>query len=139
MIFQGKFPKNFDFFQVILYKISIFHGKFQRNIDFSGKNWLFTAVSRQIILFLFKSHNFRIYFLYMIRYNNILRPVHDPTTPCSKSCGVATPQLPRIDAYASWNLDHFFLHSSWPLFVSYELRLTAVDNRSMLKMSLLEE
>src|SRR6218665_3662012 len=47
------------------------------------------------------------------RYNNILRPVHDPTTPPAtplrpprrppgpKSGWVATPQLPRIDGYAS--------------------------------------
>ena len=37
--------------------------------------------SGQIILFLFKSNHFRIYFLYMIRYNNISRPVHDPNEP----------------------------------------------------------
>ena len=61
----------------------------------------------QIILFLFKSHNFRTYFLYMISNNNILRPAHDLTTPLrppydppAQNMGVATPQLPRIDAYA---------------------------------------
>jgi len=36
------------------------------NFDFPGKNWSFTAMSGQIILFLFKSHHFRTYFLYMI-------------------------------------------------------------------------
>jgi len=46
-----------------------------------AKSWLFTVISGQISLFLFKSHHFRKYFLYMIRYNNILRPVHDPTIP----------------------------------------------------------
>ena len=95
-IFQGKFAKNYDFFQVILYKIPIFHGKFPKNIYFAGKNWLFTAISGQIILFLFKSHHFRTYFLYIIRYNNILRPVHDPlATPhdptCPKSGGSRPP------------------------------------------------
>ena len=45
----------------------------------------------KIILFLFKSHHFWTYFLYMIRDNNISRPVHDlhdplrpQKTPCSK-------------------------------------------------------
>src|SRR6218665_3930486 len=62
-----------------------------------------------IILFLFKSHHFRTYFLYMIRYNNILRPVHDPSAtpprrPCPKSGG-RDPQPPRIDAYAVDALD----------------------------------
>ena len=98
--FQGKFAKNFEFFQIILYKIPIFHGKFPKNIDFPGKNWLFTAISGQIILFLFKSHHFRTYFLYMIRYNNILRPVHDPTTapmtPLPKIWGSRPPKPPGL-------------------------------------------
>src|SRR6218665_490286 len=47
-MFQGKFPKNFDFL-----------GDFTENFDLPGKNWLFTAISGQIILFLFKSHHFR--------------------------------------------------------------------------------
>src|SRR6218665_1267590 len=58
-------------------KISLFSGNFT-NFDFLGKNWPFTATSGQIILFFFKSHHFRTYFLYMIRYNNISRPAHDP-------------------------------------------------------------
>jgi len=36
MIFQGKFPQNFDFFQVILLKNSIFQGKFPKNFDILG-------------------------------------------------------------------------------------------------------
>ena len=56
---------------------------------------LFTATFGQIIIFLFKSHHFRTYFLYMIRYNNISRPVHDPpATPrhsCPKSVGSRPP------------------------------------------------
>jgi len=117
LIFQGKFPKTIDFFQVISQKFLIFQGKFLKNFDFlgnftenfdlPGNNWLFTAISGQIILFLFKSHHFRTYFLCMIRYNNILRPVHDPMTPlrpprslCPKSGGLRPP-TPRIDAYVN--------------------------------------
>jgi len=62
------------FFQANFRKISIFSS----NFDFPGKNWPFTATSVQIILLILKSHPFRTYFLYMIRYNNISRPVHDP-------------------------------------------------------------
>ena len=64
---------------------------------------VFTAASGKIILFLFKSHHFLTYFLYMTRYrpNNISRPVHDPPAtphnPMSKSGG-RYPQSPRIDA-----------------------------------------
>jgi len=79
-----------------------FLGDFTENFDLPGKNWLFTAISGQIILFLFKRHHFRTYFLYTIRYNNILRPVHDPMTPSAtplrppttlpvQNLGVATP------------------------------------------------
>src|SRR6218665_2407853 len=50
-------------------------------------------------LFLFKSHHFRTYFLYMIRYNNIVRPDHDARPP-AQNLGVATPNRSRIDAYA---------------------------------------
>src|SRR6218665_3319963 len=70
---------------------------FRKKIDFPGTNCLFTAISGQIFLFLFKSHHFQTFFLYMIRYNNILRPVHD--SPCPKSGG-RDPPTPRIDAYA---------------------------------------
>src|SRR6218665_649416 len=90
--FLGQISEKVRFLQVIsqknsickanFRKISIFLDNFTKYLDFPSKNWLFTAISGQIILFLFKSHHFRTYFLYMIRYNNILRPVHDPpTTP----------------------------------------------------------
>src|SRR6218665_3332803 len=77
--------ENFDFFQAI------------KKFDFQAKSCPLTATSGQIILFLFKSNHFRTYFLYMIRYNNISRPVHDsndptatlPATP-AKNLGVAT-------------------------------------------------
>src|SRR6218665_2418592 len=73
--FLEKCSKNFDFFQIISQRNSIFQGKFPTNcdflgnfkkIDFPGKNWLFTAIFGQIILFLFKSHHFLTYFLYTL-------------------------------------------------------------------------
>jgi len=62
--------------------------------------------SRQIILFRLKSHHFRTYFLYMIGYNNVSPPVHDPLhdplrfhdSP-ARNLGVVIPPTPRIDAY----------------------------------------
>ena len=95
LTFPGKFPENFDFFR-----------QFKIFLDFPGKNWPFPATSGQISLFLFKTHHFQTHFLYMIRYNNISRPIHDnprplcepPRPPCPKSGGVATPKSPRIDA-----------------------------------------
>ena len=90
-IFLGKFPKSFDF---------TISGNFTRNFDFPGKNWLFTAISWQIILSFFKSHHFRRYILYMIRY--ILRhprppaTLCDPTTPCPKSGGRDPPNPPGL-------------------------------------------
>src|SRR6218665_3799194 len=61
-------------------KNSIFQAISQK-FQFSRQNCPFTAASGQIILFLFKSHLFRTYLLYIIRYNNIPRPVHDPLRP----------------------------------------------------------
>jgi len=100
--FPGKFLKKLflgnltqkTFFPGIFKKIRFFQAISQK-INFPGKNWPFTATPRLIILFLFNSHHFRTYFLYMIRGNNISRPVHDlpanpcdpPTTPCPKSGG----------------------------------------------------
>jgi len=81
-VFPGKFTKNFDFFQAISPKNFDFPGRYFRMTFFpfiqtklaiysffrlSRQNWPFTATSGQIILFLFKSHHFRTYFLYMIR------------------------------------------------------------------------
>ena len=85
--FHANFRKNFDFFR-----------QFYKNFDSPGKNWSFTATSRQIILFLCKNHHFRTYLLYMIRYNNILRPVHDPTRPPCPKSGGHDPNPLRLDA-----------------------------------------
>jgi len=80
--FLGQFPQNFEFvsgnltinrfLRTHFWKISIFSGNFiqnsdfscqiSENIDFPGKNWLFTAISGQII---FKGHHFRTYLMYM--------------------------------------------------------------------------
>jgi len=81
-IFTGNFTKMFNFSRQISVKFRLFR-QIHKKIRFSRKNWLFrpTAISGQIILFLFQSHHFRTYFLYIVRYNNILRPVHDPHDP----------------------------------------------------------
>ena len=122
LIFPGKFPKKFDFFQAIS----------QKYFDFPGKNWPFTATSEQIILFLFQSHHFRTYFLYMIRYNDrpISRPVHDPLQPprhpCLKSGG-RDPLTPRIDAPALRQVRMYHIATSlaiWPLHSTFHNRLS---------------
>src|SRR6218665_3031405 len=97
---RGSGSKEFRFFQANFRKILISSGNLKK-CSFLGKNCPFTATSELIILFLFKSHHFRTYFLYTIRYNNISRPVHDPSPrpPCNlprppaKNLGVATPTL----------------------------------------------
>ena len=108
-IFRNKFAKNFDFFRVILYKMPIFTANFRKISIFQAKIGYLQLFLWQIILFLFKSHHFRTYFLYMIRYNNISRPVHDPTNPLRPTLRPSTtplpkiwgsrPPTPRIDAY----------------------------------------
>src|SRR6218665_3950057 len=80
LIFPGKFTKHLGF-----------SGNFTRSVDFPGKTWPFTATSGQIILFLFKSHHFRTYFLCMIRYNNNYF-MTSPRPP---------PQNQRIDTFAN--------------------------------------
>src|SRR6218665_1203362 len=78
--------------------------EFLKKIDFPGKKCSFRATSEQIILFLFKSHQFRKNFLYIIRYNNISRLVHDPSLthhhPPGKKLGGATPQPPGLTPLA---------------------------------------
>ena len=72
--FQAISPKHFNFFRQIYERFQFLEAISQKKFDFPGKNWPLTATSGQIILFLFKSHHFQTYFLYMIRYNNISRP-----------------------------------------------------------------
>src|SRR6218665_3845363 len=93
-----------QFFLANFEKFRFFSGNFIKKFRFSRQNWPFTAASGQIILFFFKSHHFRTYFLYMIRYNNISRPPTTPLrppTPPSQNLGIATPNPPRIDAPAA--------------------------------------
>ena len=69
--FSRQISENFVFFRQFHTKIWFFPGKFSKNFNFlgnftkishfPGKNWSFTAISGQIILFLFKSHHFRTY------------------------------------------------------------------------------
>jgi len=95
LIFSGNFTKKFRFFQAISRKMSIFSRNFTKNLYFTGKNWPSTATIGQIIWFLFKSHHFQTYFLYILSFNNISRPIHNPLP---KIWGVANPQSPRIYA-----------------------------------------
>src|SRR6218665_3704973 len=103
-------------------KILTFSGNCSKNFEFPGKNCSFTAISGQIILFLFKSHHFRKYFLNMLRYNNISRPVHEPpatplrtppTTPV-QNLGGRDPQPARIDA-PDYHYPFFLLGEKTPL------------------------
>src|SRR6218665_3813927 len=104
-IFSGNFTKEYRVLQANFRKFRFFQAI--KKIDFPSKKSPFTATSGQIILLLFKSHHFRTYFpsLYMIRYNNISRPVHDsndppatlPSTPLPKIWG-SRPSAPRITA-----------------------------------------
>ena len=117
---RGSGSKNFDFYKQISEKFQFFQAILQKNIEFcrlisenfdffrqlkktifQAKNCPFTANSGQIILFLFKSNHFRTYFLYMIRYKNVSRPVYNPHYPHPKIGGgvVVTPPTPRIDTY----------------------------------------
>jgi len=110
--FSEKIFEKFRFFQVISQRSSIFQGTFLKNFDFSRqfpKKFWFSRQKLAIYSYFWvnysislqKSPLWNIYFLYMIRYNNILPPVNDPCDPHDPSyqnLGVATP-TPRIDAY----------------------------------------
>src|SRR6218665_2225069 len=93
---------------------------------FQAKKCPFRATSGKIIQFLFKSNHFRTYayFMYMMRYNNISRPVHDPndppetlhathTRPPPQNIGVAT-LSPRIDALDSNGKETFSRRNELP-------------------------
>ena len=86
----------------------------------------FIATSGQIILFLFKSHQFWTYFLSIIRYNNISWLVYDlhdfSATPTTQNLG-SRPQSPRIDAHGTF-LKSVKRYCSWSnLFPSLPERL----------------
>jgi len=93
--------EKFRFFRQIFKQFRFFQA-IKKNFDFPGKNCLFAATSGQFFIFYFKSHHFRIYFLYTICYNNISRPVHDPhdssCDPRLKIWEGLRPPTPRIDA-----------------------------------------
>jgi len=106
-IFPGKFPRNLDFFRQIFKKF-IFFPAIKKKIDFARKNCSFTATSGQIVLglFLFKSHHFQTYFLYIIRYNNISRPPATAPRPLPKIWG-SRPPNPWFRLTKLWrNKDH---------------------------------
>src|SRR6218665_3814020 len=143
---RGSGSKNFDFCRQISEKFQFFQAILQKNIEFSRqisenfdffrqlKKLIFQAkkfpfigkcTSGQIILFLFKSNHFRRYFLYMIRYNNISRPVHDPNDPpatlpstltrppCPKSGG-RDPQPPGLTPLDSNEKEAFSMRNELP-------------------------
>src|SRR6218665_3830467 len=97
--FPGKLTKNFEFsrqidekfrfFQVNISELPFFSHLLQ-NVRLSRQICHLQLNSRQIILFLLKSHHFQTYFLYMIRYNNVSRPLHDPL------CDPPRPSQPTI-------------------------------------------
>ena len=94
--FSWQIFEKFQFFRQIFKTFRFYSGNFEKKFDFPRKNCSFTATSEQIILFLFKSHHFRTYLLYMIRYNNISRLVHDPPRPTQpKIWRVAIPSFPQ--------------------------------------------
>src|SRR6218665_1754424 len=110
-ISTGKFPKNFNFFRQFYKRISSFAGKFpkisifsgNKKIDFPSKKVHLQLPLGKLFYFSSKVTTFEHTSLYMIRYNNISRPVHDsndppatlPSTPCPKSGG-RDPQLPGL-------------------------------------------
>src|SRR6218665_3046288 len=104
--FYRQISEKFQFFQVILQKNIEFCSQISENFDFLQAIKKFDYPSKKLSIYSYlcanysislQSNHFRTYFLYMIRYNNISRPVHDsndppatfPATPCPKS-GVAT-------------------------------------------------
>src|SRR6218665_2332359 len=110
--FYRQISEKFQFFQAILHKNIEFCGQISENFDFFRqlKKLIFQAkkVHLQLPLgklFYFSSKvtTFEHTSLYMIRYNNISRPVHDsnappaplPSPPCPKSGG-RDPQLPGL-------------------------------------------
>src|SRR6218665_1087062 len=87
-IFCDNFTKKFLFSrQTFPNDFLVIHSKVSR------QNWPCTVTFGQIILFLFESHHFQTYFLYIIRYSrpNISRPSATPQPPHPKIWRVATP------------------------------------------------
>src|SRR6218665_1448300 len=111
--FSRQILKNFDFSRQIFEEFQFFSGNLKK-IDFPGKTCSFSATSGKITLFLFKSHHFRTYFLYMIRYNNISRPVLDPcdSPRKSKAWMVATPQPPGLTPLSKLIHTHILCYRS---------------------------
>src|SRR6218665_2697377 len=94
-ISTGKFPKNFDFFRQFYKKTSSFAGKFRffqaiKKLIFQAKEVHLQLMSiyrllhlplGKLFYFSSKVTTFEHTSLYMIRYNNISRPVHDSNDP----------------------------------------------------------
>jgi len=91
--FSRQIPENFDF-SCKNFRMTFFFGHSLQNFRLSRQNCHLQLNSGQIILLRLKSHHSRTYFLHMIRYKNVSRPVHDPLRPHgpqAQNLGVATP------------------------------------------------
>src|SRR6218665_588301 len=88
--FSGYLTKKFRFFQANYRKISIFQEN-KKNSNFQAKIGHLQLLLGKLFC-LFKSHHFRTYFLYIIGYYNISRPVNDPLRP---PCGPHDPPYPK--------------------------------------------
>src|SRR6218665_2086 len=89
-ISTGKFPKNFNFFRQFYKRISSFPGKIPKilifflglkKLIFQAKNVHLQLPLGKLFYFSSKVTTFEHTSLYMIRYNNISRPVHDSNDP----------------------------------------------------------
>src|SRR6218665_3843776 len=107
--FYRQISEKFQFFQAILQKNIEFCRQISENFDFFRQLKKFDFPKKKLSIYSISlqkyTNHFRTYFLYMIRYNNISRPVHDsndpPATrpslrpPCPKSGG-RDPQPPGL-------------------------------------------
>src|SRR6218665_3797576 len=108
---QANFRK-ISIFQAILQKNIEFYRQISKNFDFFRQLQKFDFPSKKLSFYSYlwanysislQNYHFRTYFLYMIRYNNISRPVHDSNDPlrpslrppCPKSGG-RDPQPPGL-------------------------------------------
>ena len=122
--------KKFDFFRQIFKKI-VFFRQFHKNIRFSRQKLAISSTPGQTVLFLFKSHHIRTYFLYIIRYNTISRFVHDPTTPLRPPRSVLYKILSKvfllqITKYIFKKYFNYFCQLLWRSGPKYKILLTKV-------------
>src|SRR6218665_2934439 len=101
--FYRQISEKFQFFQAILQKNIEFCRQISENSDFFRQLKKFDFPSKKLSIYSYlwanysislqKYNHFRTYFLYMIRYNNISRPVHGSNDPLRPSLRPACPKL----------------------------------------------